>query len=49
MLGKILNIKVIFTLVFSAMVAMSYASFSNTSAYNRDDKDKDKRKIKQKN
>lgn len=46
MLGKILNIKVIFTLVFSAMVAMSYASFSNTSAYNRDDKDKDKKKDK---
>ena len=45
MLGKILNIKVIFTLVFSTMVAMSYASFSNTSAY-RDDKDKDKKKDK---
>ena len=32
-------------MVFSTMVAMSYASFSNTSAY-RDDKDKDKKKDK---
>ena len=46
MLRKILNIKVIFTLVFSTMVAMSYASFSSTDAYNRDDKDKDKKKDK---
>jgi len=46
MLRKILNIKVIFTLVFSTMVAMSYASFSSTDAYRRDDKDKDKKKDK---
>ena len=46
MLRKILNIKVIFTLAFSAMVAVSFASFSNTGALRDDDKDKDKKKDK---
>lgn len=31
-------------MVFSTMVAMSFASFSNTNAYRDDDKDKDKKK-----
>jgi len=46
MLRKILNIKIIFTMVFSTMVAMSFASFSSTNAYRDDDKDKDKKKDK---
>ena len=33
-------------MVFSTMVAISFASFSNTNAYRDDDKDKDKKKDK---
>ncbi|HTN37250.1 MAG TPA: hypothetical protein VL053_09260 [Arachidicoccus sp.] len=44
MLRKILNIKVILTLVFTTMVAMSFASFSSTNTYRDDDKDKNKKK-----
>lgn len=44
MLRKILNIKVILSLAFSAMVLMSYASFSIANPYRDDDKDKDKKK-----
>lgn len=46
MLRKILNIKIIFTTVFMVMVAASFASFSSTADYRRDDKDKDKKRDK---
>lgn len=44
MLRKILNIKVILALVFTAMVTISFASFSSANPYRNDDKDKDKKK-----
>ena len=49
MLRKILNIKVIFTLLFSGMVAVSFASFSSIDNLRGDDKDKDKKKSQTEN